>query len=531
MGLARVASVRLGMRNQPTCYAYFWAVAILPRIRSHRAKLLASEDVSVSDEASMKVDLSRVFALLFLLAAGGAAPDPGRVEIPDTALGRRVAEYVSAFNSGDEKAMVAFWTANFTPESLKERPVEARLQFYRRMRSDMKTIALSAVEESTPTAIALRMKTESGGFFQFRFEAEANPPHRLASMRVESVEPQTTGAKAPAEPPKASDAEAAAATDEFLRDLASRDEFSGVVLLARNNAAFLEKAYGLADRDFRVPVNSDTKFNLGSINKIFTKTAIAQLAAAGKLSLTETIRRHLPGYGAPYAGRVTVQQLLDFSSGMGDIFGAKFDATPKEKLRTLADYLPLFEGEPLKFQPGTRHEYSNAGYIVLGLIIEAVSGQDYYGYVRDHIFRPAGMADTDSYLADEIVPNRAVSYTKEGGRWRSAVFEHPARGSSAGGGYSTARDLMKFAAALKAGKLVPPAYASWILSRGTAAPKTAPPSGRVSGSLGIAGGSPGVNAALEIDADRGYTVVVLCNADPPCAERALRKIRALLPRS
>jgi CubicO group peptidase (beta-lactamase class C family) len=395
----------------------------------------------------------------------------------------------------------------------------------------MKAIALSAIEESTPTVIALRMKTEAGGFFQFRFEAEADPPYRLTGMRVESVEPQTAEAKAPAEPPKASDAEAATATDEFLRDLASRDEFSGVVLLARNNAAFLEKAYGLADREFRVPVNIDTKFNLGSINKIFTKAAIAQLAAAGKLTLTDTISKHLPRYGAPYAGRVTIQQLLDFSSGMGDIFGAKFDATPKEKLRTLADYLPFFEGEPLKFEPGARHEYSNAGYIVLGLIIEAVSGKDYYAYARDHIFRPAGMADTDSFLVDEIVPNRAVSYTKEGGRLRSAMFEHPGRGSSAGGGYSTARDLMRFAAALKAGRLVPPAYASWILSRDATLPKAGQSSERVSGSLGIAGGTSGVNAALEIDADRGVTVVVLCNADPPGAEKALRKIRGLLPRS
>jgi CubicO group peptidase (beta-lactamase class C family) len=409
----------------------------------------------------MKLGLWRALVLLsVLVAAGAAAQGPTRVEIPDSPLGRRVAGFIWAFNSGDEKTMVGFWTA-----------------------------------------------------------------------RVESIEPQAQESKTPAEPPKASDAEAATATETFLRDLASRDEFSGVVLLARNDAPFFEKAYGLADREFRVPANMDTKFNLGSINKIFTKTAVAQLAAAGKLSLTDTIGKHLPRYSSSYAGRVTVQQLLDFSSGMGDIFGPKFDAAPKEKLRTLADYLPLFEGDPLKFEPGTRHEYSNAGYIVLGLIIEAVSGQDYYGYVRDHIFRPAGMADTDSYLADEIVPNRAVAYTKEGGRWRSAVFEHPARGSSAGGGYSTARDLMKFAAALKVGRLVPPAYASWILSRDAAVPKTAPPSGRVSGALGIAGGSPGVNAAIEIDADRGTTVVVLCNSDPPCAERASRKIRALLPRS
>jgi D-alanyl-D-alanine carboxypeptidase len=480
----------------------------------------------------MKVASSRIVALLsLLLAAGSTAQDLARVQIPDTPVGRRVVEFISVFNSGDEKAMIAFWTANFTKESLERRPVEARLQVNRRMREEMKTIAVAAVEESTPTALTLKMKSGTGGYFQFRFDAEADPPHRLAGIRIESVERPAAEAKAPAEPPKASDAEAAAAADEYLRDLASRDEFSGVVLLARNNAAFLEKAYGLADREFRVPVNNETKFNLGSINKIFTKTAIAQLAAAGKLSLTDTIAKHLPRYAAPYAGRVTIQQLLDFSSGMGDIFGAKFDATPKEKLRTLADYLPLFEGEPLKFEPGAGHAYSNAGYIVLGLIIEAVSGQDYYAYVREHIFRPAGMADTDSFLVDEIVANRAVSYTKEGGRLRSAMFEHPARGSSAGGGYSTARDLMRFAAALKAGRLVSPAHASWILSRDAALPKAGQSSERVSGSLGIAGGTSGVNAALEIDADRGVTVVVLCNADPPGAEKALRKIRGLLPRS
>jgi CubicO group peptidase (beta-lactamase class C family) len=158
-----------------------------------------------------------------------------------------------------------------------------------------------------------------------------------------------------------------------------------------------------------------------------------------------------------------------------------------------------------------------------------VSGQDYYAYVRDNIFRPAGMTDSDSYPVDDVVSNRAVGYTREGGRSRSNTFQLPARGSSAGGGYSTARDLLKFGAALKAGKLAPPVYSSWILAHGDGPPESNP-SDRISGSLGIAGGSPGVNAALLIDADRGYTVVVLCNADPPTAEKAFKKISGLLPR-
>ena len=469
---------------------------------------------------------------LFLVAATGLAAGDSAV-IPDTPLGRRAAAYVSAFNSGDEKAMADFWRANFTDESLRERPVETRLTFYRRMRSDMKAIVPAKVEESSATAMAILMKTKEGEWIRAAFEAEAKPPYRLSSMRIETVDapPEKPAAVAgPAEPSKASDAEAATAADEFLRGLASQDEFSGAVLLARNDTPFLEKAYGLAEREFKAPVNLETRFNLGSINKIFTKTAIAQLAAAGKLSLSDTIRKHLPRYGAAYADRVTILQLLNFSSGMGDIFGAKWDATPKERLRTLADYLPLFENDPVKFEPGSNHAYSNAGYVVLGLIIEAVSGQDYYTYVRENIFRPAGMADTDSYASDDIVRNRAVGYTKEGGGgWRSNAFQRPARGSSAGGGYSTVRDLLKFGAALKAARLVSPAYSAWILSRGEGLPETAAPPGRVSGSLGIAGGSPGVNAALLIDADRGYTVVVLCNGDPPAAEQALKKIRSLLP--
>lgn len=471
-----------------------------------------------------------------LLVAASALAAGNSAAIPDTPLGRRVAAYVSAFNSGEEKAMADFWRANFTDESLRERPVEARLTFYRRMRSDMKTIVPVKVEESSATTMAILMKTQEGEWIRAAFEAEAKAPYRLASMRIETVDapPEKPAAKpdGPAEPPKATDAQAAAAADEFFRGLASHDEFSGAVLLARDDAPFLEKAYGLAEREFKVPVNLETRFNLGSINKIFTKTAIAQLAAAGKLSPSDTIRKHLPRYGGAYADRVTILQLLNFSSGMGDIFGAKWDAMPKERLRTLADYLPLFENDPLKFEPGTNHAYSNAGYVVLGLIIEAVSGQDYYTYVRENIFRPAGMADTDSYASDDIVGNRAVGYTKEGGGgWRSNASQRPARGSSAGGGYSTVRDLLKFGAALKAARLVSPAYSAWILSRGEGLPETGSPTVHVSGSLGIAGGSPGVNAALLIDADRGYTVVVLCNGDPPAAEQALKKIRGLLPRT
>ena len=142
----------------------------------------------------MTLGFRRVFGLAcFFLIAGAASglgvnATTGSAVIPDTLLGRRVAAYVSAFNSGDEKAIIGFWTANFTAESLREWPVEARLPFYRRMRADMKTIVPATVEESSATAFAFLMKPPEGEWVRFRFEREANPPYRLSSMRVETVD-------------------------------------------------------------------------------------------------------------------------------------------------------------------------------------------------------------------------------------------------------------------------------------------------------------------------------------------------------
>lgn len=301
---------------------------------------------------------------------------------------------------------------------------------------------------------------------------------------------------------------------------AAEDRFSGVVMLAKDGRPVLTKAWGYADPAKAIPNKTDTKFNLGSINKFFTKVAIGQLAAAGKLSLSDTIRKHLPDYPSPAADKITIEQLVEHRSGLGDIFGPKFMAS-HAKLRTLADYEQLFATEPLLFEPGTSQKYSNAGYVVLGLIIEKVSGQSYYDYVRDHITKPLGMNDTASYAVDENVPNRATGLTKRGPEGplperRANMNTLPARGSSAGGGYSTAADLLRFANALVAGKLLPERWTNWVFGDPDAKHRN----------LGIAGGSPGVNALLEIEPP--YTLIVLSNFDPPSAEQIGQAVRPLL---
>jgi CubicO group peptidase (beta-lactamase class C family) len=194
--------------------------------------------------------------------------------------------------------------------------------------------------------------------------------------------------------------------------LAKAGQFSGVVVLAKNGVPVFQHAYGMADRERGVANNLETAFNLGSINKVFTQIAILQLRAAGKLDPDSTLAKYWPDYpNKGVARRVTIRQLMRHTSGIGgDIFDSPTGGT-RHDVRSLKDYLALFVNEPLQFEPGTSNAYSNAGYVVLGLLIERLSGQDYYAYVRDHILEPAGMTRTGSFFVDSLPLNTAIGYT------------------------------------------------------------------------------------------------------------------------
>jgi CubicO group peptidase (beta-lactamase class C family) len=297
-----------------------------------------------------------------------------------------------------------------------------------------------------------------------------------------------------------------------LDSLSRADAFSGVVVLVRGDQTVFRQAYGFADRAARRPNTPETAFNLGSINKVFTATAVRQLAAAGKLDLDSTLIHYWPDYPNPeVARRVTIRQLMQHRSGIGgNIFGAPPGGT-RHDVRHNRDYLQLFASEPLAFEPGSRQAYSNAGYVVLGMLVERLSGEDYYDYVARHIYQPAGMTETAAYPAEALPAGVALGYTRgedEGatGPLAPNTALLPGRGSAAGGGYSTAADLLRFVAALRAGRV-----------------PGGPPAG-----IGAAGGAPGINAVVEGDMPGGYDLVVMSNLDPPAAERVARMIRGWL---
>jgi CubicO group peptidase (beta-lactamase class C family) len=341
-----------------------------------------------------------------------------------------------------------------------------------------------------------------------------------------AVSPMLARAAPEAAPGKMTDAQIVQDLKSQLDRLVAEDRFSGTVLVAKNGEVLFEHAYGYADHAFNAPNKVDTKHNLGSMNKMFTATSILQLVQAGKLSLDDTLIKALPDYpDKDIAGKITIYQLLTHTSGLPDIFGDKYMNTPKDKLNTLEAHLLLFTGKPLLFEPGAKWSYNSAEYIVLGLVIQHISGKSYYDYVREHIYKPAGMINTGEYDIDDDVPNLALGYIPLGGKPgapRKTNHFILTRGTSAGGGYSTAEDVLLFAEALQGGKLLNKEYTQLQM---TGKISEGGP-GRAKYGFGMeervlngvrivghSGGGPGIASNLDMYPDLGYTVVVMTNLD------------------
>lgn len=319
-----------------------------------------------------------------------------------------------------------------------------------------------------------------------------------------------------------------------LRERLEREDFSGVAAVAEDGDLVFVSAHGLQDRERGIPNAVDTRFALASTSKVITAIAVMQLVERGDVELDEPIGRFLPDYpNASVRERVTVRHLLHMRSGLGDIFGLEHDPSTNP-LANHADYVRLFESEPLAFEPGEDFAYSNAGYILLGRIIEIASGQDFYAYVADNIFQPAGMRGTG--YDDESRPRSrmAVGYRAEGFdgiperaeeiEGRPLVPNTSAlggRGTAAGGGYSTVNDFAKLDQALRTNSLISEQSFSVIFGDGFV---------RGERNAGIAGGAPGTSTRFLMRTD-GLTIIVFGNKDLPSAPAIGKVIAEQLDRN
>jgi CubicO group peptidase (beta-lactamase class C family) len=320
----------------------------------------------------------------------------------------------------------------------------------------------------------------------------------------------------------------------YLARQTTADAFSGVVFVDKNGEKVFEYVTGYAHQGFQIANNLETKFNIGSLGKMFTGVAIAQLVEKGLVSFDEVVGTYLTDYpNHEVARNVTIHQLLTHTSGLGTIFNKKFSES-RWKLRTVESLLPIFASDPLAFEPGTRWKYSNAAFVVLGRIIEVVTGLSYYSYVKKHIFDTSGMKNTDYYELDQDIPNTAYGYTfrkpfstdmdYSRGR-RNNLLELPVKGIPGGGEYSTALDMRAFCRALTGYTLLSPSMTETILSFKAETDKPYLQYGyafyllqteghRV---IGREGSYAGVSTMFHMYQDLPYTLIVLSNYDNPAA--------------
>ncbi len=439
-------------------------------------------------------------------------------------------QWLAAFDGNDREAYQRFMEKNFPSGS-------QRADRDWQVRENTGGFDLKKATEEGPTKITVLMKERNSDMFgQVTLEVEAAEPHHIVRMDMRPM----------GHPPEfaiehLSETELIAGLRKQMDEKAAQGNFAGAVLVAKDGKPVFEQAYGPADRENHIPNSLKTRFRNGSMNKMFTAVATLQLVQAGKLKLDDPVGKYLTDYpNKDVATKVTISELLSHTGGTGDFFGPEFDQHRLE-LRTHADYVKLFGNRPPKFEPGSRFEYSNYGFLLLGNIIEKVTGESYYDYVREHVYEPAGMTSTGSQPEDEKVADRSVGYTTMGtgmgtGELHPNTDTLPYRGTSAGGGYTTVGDLLAFANAIEAHKLLDAHYTE-LLTTGKV--DTPGPGGAryaygfeemtVNGTkcVGHGGGAPGMNGELDMCGD--YTVVALANLDPPAAMRVVEWVMFRLP--
>lgn len=445
----------------------------------------------------------RLATILFAVCSSQLLAQP-------SAFGKLIQEFVRSFNTGDD-AMRTFFEQNFVPGP----PVEERTGRYRQNRAEFGTLTLTGVSAETAMSADAALTGSKGVGLTMTFRFAAGPEPKVAAYTIRLGKPPEEDSTAG---PKLSEAEALKEIAAVIDRHSRADAFSGTAMVARGEEVLLEKAVGFFDLNAEAPNRPDTLFNVGSIVKLMTRFCVARLWAERKLSLDDTIGKFLPDYpNREAAAIVTIRHLLTMTSGIGDFFGPAYAATSKDRIYNLASHLPFFAAESLAFKPGTSEKYSNGGYLVLGLIIEKLTRISYYEFVEQTIFEPLGMKDTGFYELDVPRGKLSTGYTRTAPDKprRSNVYTLSRRGSSAGGAYSTLRDLFAFARALQSKKLEP---------------KNAPDELRMGESFSFGGGAPGVNAVIRAGIPGGYTVIALANYDPPAAIDVVSEITRILRR-
>lgn len=459
--------------------------------------------------------------------------------LSESAAGRRFSELMAAMDSGDPGRLRDWARTALTSEMLRTGPNDPGIVgFLLDQQRDLGGFEVHRLLAGGPAQVEVLVRARGGTrrWLRYVVGVEKAPPHRVSGIFAFGAPPDAV----PAEGAPLAPEEAARTLEAAVEKLAAAGRFSGAVLLAQKGRPLVRRAWGEAERSFHAPNRPDTLFGIASVGKMFTAVAVARLVEQGKVGWDDPVGRHVEGWlPGDAASKVTIRHLLTHTSGLGDFLGALRDRDSWKLLDGVAAHRPLVAGSVPS--PGPEFRYSNSGYLVLGAVVEAVSGRDFYTFVKDEVFARAGMPRSGYPRFDDDVENRAVGYLspKEAtaADWRSNVALQGLRGTPAGGAWSTVDDLLAFAESVRAHRILRKETVDALLAPQVKAPfggsyglgfevDRAPGGGTV---FGHAGGFPGVGADLRVYSPSGFTLVVLSNQSSGTGEVA-GAWEAILPR-
>ena len=482
------------------------------------------------------------FAILTLcLVIAGLAPLQAQISTQD----QEVLEKLEGSTLG---GAVEAWYAAFRSQNGEDIRAMVEAHYQEELRTDLdavvdRLLAASGARSSTPLADAGFDATQTWlllgqgeDWVRFWFAPSDDDPSRFGSLGAQLM------AAPPAPRLARSDTvdEFRINLDQHLKNLTDADDFSGTVYVARDGIPLFIGSFGYASRRYQTPNTSETRFNLGSTQKTLTALAVLRLVEDGHLELDATVGKYLPDYpNAIVREQVTIAHLLGHRSGLGTHFTEDFQESRRDRFRDFKDYFPLFESQNPAFEPGADFRYSNAGYFILGMIVESVTDEPFHDFLRRAVHAPAGIRGGGPLASDGDEQGVATGYYKEDDDWRSNMYYVTPVGTPAGGTYFNVFELAGLVDAWAADRIVGAPTREEMWRRWSDVPGSSAgyglgttirelDDGRVS--VGHSGGYVGVSSVLRVyPTEHGYdTVIVLSNLDG-AAPSVARAIEDMLP--
>ena len=465
-------------------------------------------------------------------AAAGAATRQVVAELPSTRAGQLIGDWMKVC-AAPTLTQLRGWTAdNLSAGNIGRMNADDQAQWYFEFCAVNGRLRLSEITHSDSRSVSLVLVSLKSDVW-FNMSIVIDDSGKLDQAFIEPTTPPESTM-----PKDLSDAAIAREVRRRVATLSKSGAFSGIVTVARGTQVIASESGGYADRATKAPITGTTQFALGSMGKLFTAAAVGQLVDQRRMSFDDTVGKFFPEYPSQTVrDQVTLGMLLSHRAGLGDFLSKRTPEMRKDGVKRADEFMPLYDHDELKFTPGTSWAYSNAGEALAGAMVEKASGEDYPDYLRRHIFATAGMTNSDPDNIPLISDKLVVPYTKALPHGRSAEWHVADRsgGSPAGGAISTADDLVRFADALRGGKLMSPS----TFGEMTQSHDNGGAGGTYGYAIGIHntygrtivghnGGFQGVNTEIFIFLDSPYTVVVLANQDPPAELYPASTIVALM---